>query len=199
MPFCNIHHFTFGKLKTPLRSVSPETVDNLMGLLTRLVNDTIRRLSLIIPGDSPHCGPSRPYKIEAACRAWSLDGRLVVSMENHLPLRQLDLLPDFPPTPSMWTAEYTWNRYVLPGCTDVKVRLQHNALGVRYKFKRRTEVNMSTTCINGCIDVEDAKHLFKDCHVASYQWNYYLKPFEELFEELYGVSAIQVVLNIIIC
>ncbi|KAL7993104.1 hypothetical protein Plhal703r1_c82g0173921 [Plasmopara halstedii] len=272
MPFWDNLHFTFGKLKAPLRNVSPETVNKLMELgfnrlqdfvdfngtfatadilrlllneddfarpssLTRLVNDTIRRLSLIIPGDTPHYGPSRPYKIEAACHAWSLDGKLVVDMENRdfvkllllthkytstpdLPLRQLNLLPDFTPTPSMWTAEYTWDRYVLPVCSDVKFRLQHNALGVRYKFKWRTEVNMATTCIHGCIDVEDAKHLFWDCHVASHQWNYYLKPFDELIEgdldwtmvifastyqltptatKLYGISAIQVVLNIIRC
>ncbi|KAL7689777.1 hypothetical protein Plhal304r1_c014g0051821 [Plasmopara halstedii] len=105
------------------------------GSLTRFVNDTIRRLNLIIPGNFAYYGPSRPYKIEAACHAWSLDRQLVVDMENHLPLRQLNLMPGFTPNPSMWTAEYTWDRYVLPVCSDVKFRLQHSAPGVRYKFK----------------------------------------------------------------
>ncbi|KAL7689776.1 hypothetical protein Plhal304r1_c014g0051811 [Plasmopara halstedii] len=41
---------------------------------------------------------------------------------------------------------------------------------------------MPTTCIRGCIEVEDAKHLFWDCHVARYQWNYHLKPFKKLIE-----------------
>ncbi|KAL7687772.1 hypothetical protein Plhal304r1_c021g0074731 [Plasmopara halstedii] len=33
----------------------------------------------------------------------------------------------------MWTAEYTWNCYVHPICSNVKVRLQHNALGSSLK------------------------------------------------------------------
>ncbi|KAL8004617.1 hypothetical protein Plhal703r1_c09g0046641 [Plasmopara halstedii] len=102
---------------------------------TRLVNDTD--------------GPSRPYKIEAACQAWSLDRQLVVSMENR----------DFVKLLLKTQNIQLWDRSVLTVCSDVKFRLQHNALGVRYQFKSRTGVNMSTTCIHGCLRVEDAKHL----------------------------------------
>ncbi|KAG2912372.1 hypothetical protein PC116_g24422 [Phytophthora cactorum] len=34
--------------------------------MTRLVNDTMRRINLIIPRDSPYNGPYRPSKIESA-------------------------------------------------------------------------------------------------------------------------------------
>ncbi|KUF85832.1 hypothetical protein AM588_10001081 [Phytophthora nicotianae] len=202
----------------------------------RLVNDTIRRLNLVTPRGGPLYGPTRPAKIESACHAWSLDGLLVVDMANRdfvrlvlkarknssipdLPLRPLGLR-DFTPSDRTWSLEYGWDRHVLPVCSDVKFRLQHNALGVRYKFKWRTQVDTSLTCVHGCIDAEDAKHLFWDCRVARFQWDFYLRPFEDLIEgdidwtlvvfserlrlkptslRLYGEQATHVVFNIVRC
>ncbi|KAF4135669.1 Reverse transcriptase (RNA-dependent DNA polymerase) [Phytophthora infestans] len=202
----------------------------------RLVNDTVRRLSLITPGDGPYYGPHRPTKVESACHGWCFNNVPVVDMANrdfvslvlkarqtvktpNLPLRQLGLggliLDD-----RTWIAEYGWDRHVLPVCSDVKFRLQHNALGVRYKFKWRTQVDTSITCVHGCEDTEDAKHLFWECRVARVQWECYLKPFEDLIvgdidwtlvvfsarlqlkptsNRLYGEHAMQVVFNIIRC
>ncbi|KAG4051538.1 hypothetical protein PC123_g13257 [Phytophthora cactorum] len=83
MPLWNNIHFTFGKAKTPLSGDYVDfngtyaTADLLRMLLddddfarlssmTRLVNDTMRRINLIIPRDSPYNGPYRPSKIESA-------------------------------------------------------------------------------------------------------------------------------------
>ena len=51
-----------------------------------------------------------------------------------LPLRQLGIA-GFTPTDNMWDFEYGLDRHVLPVAADVKYRLQHNALGIRYKFR----------------------------------------------------------------
>ena len=69
------------------------------------------------------------------------------------------------------------DRHVLPIAADVKFRLQHNALGFRYKFWWRTDVITTSTCIHTCNVDETAIHMFWHCPVAHFQWEYYLVPF----------------------
>ncbi|POM73524.1 Pollike protein [Phytophthora palmivora] len=164
---------------------------------TRFVNQFLPRISLLM-GDTPSItmGPRLPEQIESAFHDWSLDGQLVSDMQNkdfvklvvkacktlkvpNFPLAQLGVT-DFVPADDLWNNEYGWDRHVLPVAADVKFRLQHNALGFRYKFQWRTQVDSSASCIHGCSDVETAQHLFWDCHVAGYQWAFFLQPFTGL-------------------
>ncbi|KAI9916869.1 hypothetical protein PsorP6_017826 [Peronosclerospora sorghi] len=98
-----------------------------------------------------------------------------------LPLRQLDV-PSFHPSEDMWRKELMWDRYVLPVFSDVKYRLQHNAMGFLYKFQWRTQVTSSHTCVHGCEPIETAYHLFWSCCVAKDVWNYFLPAFDGLTE-----------------
>ncbi|EGZ04870.1 hypothetical protein PHYSODRAFT_454468, partial [Phytophthora sojae] len=112
------------------------------------------------------------------------------------------------------------DRHVLPVCADLKFRLQHNALGFRYKFAWRTQVTTSTTCVHDCPTTENALHLFWDCVVARYQWDFYLRPFRELIDgaidwrlvlfpssirlqlstvRVYGDYALQAIFNFVRC
>ncbi|KAI9905223.1 hypothetical protein PsorP6_014184 [Peronosclerospora sorghi] len=203
---------------------------------TRLINDTMARFNLILPQHDPLHGPMRSSLVESACHAWSLDGMLVVDMANRhfdhlllkarrtsssvqLPLHQLQV-HNFHPTQDMWRMELAWDRHVLPICSDVKYRLQHNAMGFLYKFQWRTQVSLSSACVHGCASIETASHLFWFCHVARDVWNYFLPPFAELIDgdfkwqhvlfpsticvrptttQVYGDYAFRVVFNIVRC
>ncbi|KAL8014589.1 hypothetical protein Plhal710r2_c034g0125061 [Plasmopara halstedii] len=56
------------------------------------------------------------------------------------------------------------DRHVFSLCSNLKLRLQHNELGFRYKFRWRTEVISSNTCA---------------CRVAIHQWKVFLRPFDK--------------------
>jgi exonuclease III len=163
---------------------------------TLLISATLARFNLISPPDGPSFGPLRPIQVESATHGWSLDGHLIIDMTNRdfvklllkarknqgvptLQLKQLGLV-DFDPPEDLWRRELNWDRHVLPVCADLKFRLQHNALGFRYKFGWHTEVITSCDCIHGCDTIENAEHLFWSCLVARYQWDFFLPPFEGL-------------------
>ncbi|OWZ01615.1 Pol Polyprotein [Phytophthora megakarya] len=204
---------------------------------TRFINQFIPRINLLLDNNPKiYYGPFVSRHIEAARHDWELDGKLVTDMENKdfvklvlkarknpkipdLPLAQLGIA-DISPPDNMWNNEYGWDRYVLPVAADVKFRLQHNALGFRYKFQWRTLVDTSSTCIHGCDAAESAKHLFWLCHVARFQWDFYLQPLHELIHgtfkwehilfpgliqvrptatRTYGANVFHIVFNIIRC
>ncbi|RLN96798.1 hypothetical protein BBJ28_00020081 [Nothophytophthora sp. Chile5] len=160
---------------------------------TRFIRDTLRRLNLLVHQDGPFFGPTLPRSIESACHSWGFGEKLVVDMSNRdfvILLRQDSKIPalqlqqlhiaDYQPSASVWRAEYSWDYHVLPVCADLKFRLQHNALGFRYKFKWRTKVDLPSLCVHGCSDDEDGQHLFWTCFVAKHQWQRYLLPFEAM-------------------
>lgn len=73
---------------------------------------------------------------------------------------------------SMWRRELKMDRDVLPIFTDVKYRLQHNGLKFRIKHRyHTTDVN----CIHGCNQQETGKHIFWECHIATFIWEKYLR------------------------
>ena len=165
---------------------------------TLFIRQVIPRLNLLTCHDSPLYGPVFPPLIESARHGWSFVHQFVHDMTNkdfvrlllkartdsktpNLPLRQLDIA-DFTPTDNMWNFEYGLDRHVIPIAADVKYRLQHNALGFRYKFRWRTEVTTSSTCIHSCSAIENAIHLFWLCPVASFQWDFYLLPFRDCLD-----------------
>ncbi|POM67558.1 Hypothetical protein PHPALM_16420 [Phytophthora palmivora] len=161
---------------------------------TRFINQFIPHVNLLLADTTTILfGPSVSRHIEAARHGWELDGKLVIDMTNKdfvnlvLKARTSSQLPDLPLAQlgvadtfladDMWINEYGWDRYVPLVATDVKFRLQHNALGFLYKFQWRTQVDTSSTCIHGCDAAENAKHLFWLCHVARFQWEFYSRPF----------------------
>ncbi|KAI9910854.1 hypothetical protein PsorP6_010814 [Peronosclerospora sorghi] len=165
---------------------------------TRLVTDPMTRFNLLLPQDGPRYGPMRSPLIESACHDWSLNGMLVINKKNRdfvhllstklpdqesvpLPMRQLDV-PSFHPSEDMWRKELMWDRYVLPVFSDVKYRLQHNAIRFLYKFQWRTQVTSSHTCVHECEPIETVYHLFWSCCVAKDVWNYFLPAFGGLTE-----------------
>ncbi|KAL4094292.1 hypothetical protein PRIC1_009954 [Phytophthora ramorum] len=173
---------------------------------TGLINDTVKRFSELLPDPGPYHGPTLPAPIQSACHDWALDDKPVIQMTNRdfvvlllksrknqktptLPLAQLGL-PNVTLPEATWNDEHGWDRHVLPVCADVKFRLQHNALGVRYKFKYRTEVDTPRTCIHDCADIETAIHLFWECPVAQYQWEFYLPPFRTLIDGVFAWNMV---------
>ncbi|TDH72015.1 uncharacterized protein CCR75_000122 [Bremia lactucae] len=181
--------------KELLYTLLPSSVFARPASRTRLVNDTLARLNLITPPIGPIYGPFRPPAIECATHAWAFGDQLVINMTNRdfvqllLKARSCKTIPDLRldhlqlsgvvPPADTWKFELRFDRHVLPVCSDLKFRLQHNALGFRYKFRWRTEVATSTTCVHGCSAIEDARHLFWTCNVAEHQWGIFLLPFKE--------------------
>ncbi|CAH0475294.1 unnamed protein product [Peronospora belbahrii] len=165
---------------------------------TRFITEVIPRLNLLVNHDSPSFGPVFPRLIESARHDWSIDGTVVADMTNRdfvrlllslrfgsstpsLPLQQLGV-PEYLPSSGLWILEYGLDRHVLPVAADVKFRLQHNALGFRYKFCWRTEITTSSSCIHDCDAMETAIHLSWLCPVAKYQWNFFLQPFRDCLD-----------------
>ncbi|GMF39157.1 unnamed protein product [Phytophthora lilii] len=99
-----------------------------------------------------------------------------------LPLEQLGLT-NFIVADDTWTKELYWDNHVLPVCKDLKFRVQHNALGFLYKFHWRTNVASPDQCIHNCSAKENAVHLFWECRVAQFQWDFFLRPFNVLFTQ----------------
>ncbi|ETM33739.1 hypothetical protein L914_19049, partial [Phytophthora nicotianae] len=203
---------------------------------TRLINAVVAAFRSIQPETSPLVfGPPRLSHIEAAFHEWSFDGVSISKLANRdfvllmlklkptrTPMLQLEQLQlsNFMLEKRTWTQEFGWDRHILPVCADLKFRLQHNALGVRYKFGYRTSGFTSTECIHGCEHRETAIHLFWHCSVAHHQWAFFLSPFKDLivgdfawqmiifpgsirFRDMatakHGVLALQVVFSILRC
>ncbi|KAI9917452.1 hypothetical protein PsorP6_012982 [Peronosclerospora sorghi] len=154
---------------------------------TLFIVQAIPRLTLLQSHDSPMFGPVLPSLIESARHGLILDN-IMRSQEKQgpkLPLRQLDI-PEFTPPDDMWTNEISWYRNVLPVAADVNFPIQRNAMGFRYKFQWRSQVETSSTCVHGCAALETAQHLFWHCPVAAFQWIYYLRPFESLLTSAFN-------------
>jgi hypothetical protein len=98
-----------------------------------------------------------------------------------LPFNQLQCPEVQDLSSTFWLRQHSLNQHLLPVYADLVYRLQHNSLGCRYKFKWRTENPQPTSCIHGCSTEETPKHLFWDCYLAKFLWNFYLLPFSTLF------------------
>jgi hypothetical protein len=138
--------------------------------------------------------PLPPMESIGALDHWVFDGIPVHKLRtnsirhfitNHptpqLPFKQLQCGDDSSGLEILWEPQLRLNQHLLPVYGDVLFRLQHNALGCRYKFKWRTSTPQPTTCIHNCVAEETPKHLFWDCYLAFSLWNLYLLPFEKIF------------------
>lgn len=166
---------------------------------TRFVNETMARLG-VITSPLPLQGPTFPTHVEAAHHPWHLRLRdnfskpfVLMSSTDFvhalgpateipsLPLEQLKATAVRQPR-DLWRTNYKGNKHLLPVFADLKYRLQHNALGLRYKFKWRTQVDLPSTCVHGCVDDEDARHLFWTCSIAQHQWRWFTQPIRHLLQ-----------------
>ncbi|KAF1320888.1 Pol polyprotein, partial [Globisporangium splendens] len=165
---------------------------------TYFIRTTLARFRMLSDGLWPVSGPHFPKHLEAAYHSWDLvlhsgTTKAFVQMTNADFARLLSKATSVPEVPfarlsvqppsslsTVWAQEHRANRYLLPVFGDMKYRLQHNALGFRYKFKWHTDVQLPSTCVHGCIQDESAKHLFWECKIARHQWRYFLRPFEAL-------------------
>lgn len=161
---------------------------------TRFVNQTVSRLQMLTPSSLPRFGPHFSPQTEAAHHPWcfqlgrdtshpftSMANAQFVSllrpklMAPDIPFQQLGVDPRLDIS-TVWKQDYQANRHLLPVFADLKYRLQHNALGFRYKFKWHTDIHLPSTCVHGCNVDEDAQHLFWDCTIAKHQWAIFLRP-----------------------
>ncbi|RQM10836.1 hypothetical protein B5M09_012197 [Aphanomyces astaci] len=95
-----------------------------------------------------------------------------------IPLHRLGMQLRSPNWALVWPRERDLDKYLLPVFADLKYRLQHNALGLLYKYAWRRD---STHCLHGCHTPETAQHLFWACPFASTLWQIYSAPLDTIF------------------
>ncbi|CAH0486961.1 unnamed protein product [Peronospora farinosa] len=79
----------------------------------------------------------------------------------------------------LWRRDRSLDLDVLPVLSDLKFRLQHNALKLRSKYQWRP---VDVGCVHGCPDVETSRHLFWDCPYAQRLWSLFLPGFRSATE-----------------
>lgn len=145
-------------------------------------------------------GPSLPPLFRSALHGWSYRGTLFVNHTNRSLYRLLHKLPVFDTMPNValaidaapdwktcWRAELSLDKFVLPVLSDLKYRLQHNALSLRKKHAYHTN---DTRCPHGCLETESAKHLFWTCDIAARTWESVLLPIDSLCDQPITWSAV---------
>lgn len=137
-------------------------------------------------------GPSAPVGIIAALHGWSFRNKAFIILRNQDIYRLMHQLPSLPVMlndalditvapnwSTVWRTDLSLDKTVLPVLSDLKFRLQHNALGLR---KKHTYHTTEVMCPHGCPIVESAKHLFWECPIASQTWTTVLRPLQPLLE-----------------
>ncbi|MFK7981593.1 MAG: reverse transcriptase family protein [Saprospiraceae bacterium] len=89
---------------------------------------------------------------------------------------------EIPAAPN-WINEQVANRQLLPQYNDLIWRVYRNSLALGIKMQWSSEVN--PLCNFGCTHLESTKHLFWDCHMAQYQWKYFLQGWNILVTQEY--------------
>ncbi|CAI5713291.1 unnamed protein product [Peronospora destructor] len=75
----------------------------------------------------------------------------------------------------LWCRDRSLDLDVLPVLSDLKFRLQHNALNLRSKYQWRP---VDVGYVHVCPAVETPRHLFWDCPYAQRLWSLFLPPLQ---------------------